>query len=125
MSSFHYGDVIWLDFDPSTGHEQTKRRPAVVVSNDAYNRYNNLVMIIPITSQREFPLHIDIGEVPCEDDANTPIHGWAEVEQLKSLDLQARRAQVVASLGEKPLSAVTDLVLGCLMRPTMTIRKIA
>lgn len=34
----HYGDVLMVDLDPSKGHEQRKRRPVVVVSNDAFNR---------------------------------------------------------------------------------------
>jgi len=30
------GDIIWLDFDPQTGHEQRGRRPALVVSNESF-----------------------------------------------------------------------------------------
>ena len=31
------GDIIFLEFDPQTGHEQTGTRPALVVSNNTYN----------------------------------------------------------------------------------------
>lgn len=35
MKDYRYGDVVWVNLDPSAGHEQGKRRPVVVVSNDA------------------------------------------------------------------------------------------
>lgn len=44
------GDVWWVDFDPSIGGKIRKRRPAVIVSNDASNRSINRLQVIPITS---------------------------------------------------------------------------
>lgn len=41
----HYGDVLMVDLDPSKGHEQRKRRPVVVVSNDAFNRNCTLAVV--------------------------------------------------------------------------------
>lgn len=90
MRRHHYGDVVWADLDPAAGHEQNKRRPLIVVSNDEYNRYNNLVMTVPITSNHEYPLHINVGLIPTEDGGE--VYGWAEIEQAKSLDLDARNA---------------------------------
>ena len=43
------GDVVWLDFDPSEGHEIRKRCPAVVLSSNAYNRATGFVIVAPIT----------------------------------------------------------------------------
>ncbi len=45
------GDVWWVNFDPSIGGEIRKQRPAVIVSNDAANRFLNRVQVIPITSR--------------------------------------------------------------------------
>ena len=44
------GEVWWVNFDPSVGGEIRKKRPAVIVSNDASNRFLNHVQIIPLTS---------------------------------------------------------------------------
>ena len=44
------GEVWWVEFDPAIGSEITKRRPAIIISNDSANRNLPRVMVIPLTS---------------------------------------------------------------------------
>lgn len=118
---YRYGDVVWADLDPSAGHEQNKRRPLIVVSNDKFNAHCSLTMTVPITSSDTgYPLHLSVGVVPSEDGV-PQIRGFAQIEQLKSLDLESRHAVKVGSIDAKGMDAILSMVMSCLITPDMSI----
>lgn len=78
------GDVVWLDFDPHSGHEQAGHRPALVISPATYNGRTGLMLCCPLTSQvKGYPFEVAIsGARP----------SVALADQIKSMDWQARNA---------------------------------
>ena len=77
------GDVVWINFDPQVGREQAKRRPALVLTDESYNRASGLVVVCALTSRRKgypFELPITVGK----------IEGAVLVDHIKSFDWQGR-----------------------------------
>ena len=53
------GDLIWLEFDPQAGREQAGRRPAVVLTPEAYNKKTSLLICCPLTTQiKGYPFEV-------------------------------------------------------------------
>lgn len=93
------GDIVFLDFDPQLGREQAKRRPALVITEQRYNRASGLAVVCPLTSKRKpypFALPTTIGSV----------EGAILVDQLKSLDWSARHAEFHSTIEPGMLAKV-------------------
>ena len=95
------GDLVWLEFDPPSGHEQAGRRPALVVSHTAYNRKVGLALFCPITSQEKgYPFEVALP-------AGLAVRGVVLSDQVKSLDWRARRAALIGRAPAAVLAQVT------------------
>ena len=102
------GDLVWLDFDPQAGREQGKRRPALVLTDQAYNRASGLVVVCPLTSRRKpypFSLPISVDKV----------EGAVLVDHLKSMDWRARKASF-HSKADPALVSKVRAYIGVLLR---------
>jgi mRNA interferase MazF len=100
------GDIIWLDFDPQTGHEQRGRRPAVVVSNESFNRFSKMAIVCPIThTDKNHPFHVRLNH-------STHIQGVILCDQVRTLDIYARNFEMIESLPDTIMQEVTDIISG-------------
>lgn len=102
------GDFITVTFDPQSGHEQKGRRPALVVSNDLFNKHTGLVIVCPITNtDRKFPFHIAIDNVP-------NVKGFIMAEQVKSIDHQSRKAKRIGRASNELITEVLAVLDVCI-----------
>ena len=94
------GDVIWLSFDPQSGHEQAGRRPALVLSPESYNGKVGLALLCPITSHAKgYPFEVPLA-------AGAAVKGAALADQVKSLDWRARKAEFAGTIPAATMSKV-------------------
>lgn len=78
------GDLIWTDFDPAKGREQSGRRPALVVSPAEFTENTGFAIVCPITSRiREFPTSVVLPP-------SLPIQGEILLSHIRSIDIGAR-----------------------------------
>jgi len=102
------GDFVALSFDPQTGHEQRGRRPALVVSNDLFNKHTGLCIACPITNaRRDYPFHVSLPD-GCE------VTGVVMVEQIESIDFRARKAKRIGPAPEAVLQEALSLLDACI-----------
>lgn len=83
------GDIVWLDFDPQAGREQSGHRPAIVLSPKLYNQKTGLMVCCPLTSRiKGYPFEVLV-----------VIEGQSSVvlaDQVKNLDWQHRHVSLKA-----------------------------
>ena len=106
MVRLRQGDIIKLNFNPQSGHEQAGYRPALVVSNDIFHQKTNLVIVCPISNTlNDFPLHVKL-------DSRTTTTGSILCQHFKSLDVVSRSYVFVEHLPDDILQEVFDIIYG-------------
>jgi mRNA interferase MazF len=99
------GDIIWVDLNPTVGHEQAGRRPALVLSPSSYNEKTSLLLACAMTNQAKgYPF-----EVPM------PNGGVVLADQVKCLDWRFRNARAKDRASEEVVELVRAL-LGALLQ---------
>ena len=78
------GDLIWTDFAPTMGREQSGRRPALVVSGRLMTERSGLAIVCPITSRvRNYPTGVVLPE-------GLVVAGEILLSHIRSIDIVAR-----------------------------------
>jgi mRNA interferase MazF len=99
----HAGDIIWLDLDPRTGHEQSGHRPCLVLSDKLYTERTGLAVVCPITSKvKGLPFEVHLGGTKTAG-AVLPIH-------VRSVDVHARHARLIERAPQPVLALTRDCV---------------
>lgn len=94
------GDLIWTDFDPRIGREQSGRRPALVISPRSFWRASRFAIVCPITSRvRPFGTSVVLPD-------GLPIEGEILTGHLRSIDTMARP---MVFAGVVPFEVLQDL----------------
>ena len=102
------GDYVAATFDPQSGHEQKGRRPALVISNDLFNRHTGLAIVCPITNtRRDYPFHVSIT-------GTGSVTGVVMVDQVKSIDFRARKVKKIGRAAPALLDEVLSLLDACI-----------
>jgi mRNA interferase MazF len=92
------GDIVWINFDPQSGHEQAGHRPAVVLSPAFYNEKTSLILCCPMTTKiKNYPFEVMVAG---------PSPSVVLADQLKSLDWRARGARRKGTVSPAELADV-------------------
>ena len=104
------GDVVWLEFDPQTGHEQAGHRPALVISPANYNGKSALMVCCPMSTKvKGHPFEV-----------LTEVHGIECAvlsDQVKSLNWKIRRAKKKATVSTDVMLHVRAKIKALLQIP--------
>ena len=102
------GEVREVDFEPARGSEASKRRPAVIVSNDGANttasRLNRgVITVVPVTSNvtRVHPFQVFLPASEC----GLRLDSKAQAEQVRSVTIE----RIGRRLGQLPSALMSEL----------------
>ena len=95
------GDIVWLEFNPQIGHEQSGFRPALIISAEIYNRKTGLCLAMPITSKiKGYPFEVGL--------KTKKVDGVILSDQIKSLDFKLRQIKFCDKIDDKTFEIVLN-----------------
>ena len=102
MAGILRGDVIWANLNPTIGHEQSGRRPVLILSSDVFNDRSGTVIAVAITSQEPragFPLTLSL------ETEELPKRSWVKISQIRTLSVQ-RMGERITRISPENLARV-------------------
>ena len=93
------GDLVYINFNPQSGHEQAGHRPGIVLSPKTFNEVTGFAAVCPITNTvRGWGYEVQLPD-------GLAFQGVILTDQVKSLDWKARNLQIK---GQAPEDMVED-----------------
>jgi mRNA-degrading endonuclease toxin of MazEF toxin-antitoxin module len=97
------GDIVSLNFNPSSGKEIYKRRLAIVISRRLFNQHTGFAIVAPITSTiRNMDMEVILT-------SSLKTRGAILVHQIKSLDFQERKIKLIEKAPKSIIEQVTKI----------------
>jgi mRNA interferase MazF len=94
------GDLVWINFNPQSGHEQAGRHPALVLSPSSYNSKVGLVILCPITSKKKgYPFEVSLP-------SKISVSGVVLSDQVKNMDWRSRSIELICKLDDQSVEEV-------------------
>jgi mRNA interferase MazF len=94
--------IVLVNLDPTIGSERKKTRPCVVISPDEINKYLQIIVIAPMTSNsKTYPTRVEV--------KHNKTKGWVVLDQIRTID-RKRIVKVFAFLTDKEISKVKTII---------------
>ena len=106
MARILRGAVHWADLNPTRGHEQSGRRPVLILSADVFNERSGTVIAVALTTQPQragFPLTLELGS------AQLPKPSWIKISQIRTLSVQRIGRKLGAASPEEVARVIEGL----------------
>jgi mRNA interferase MazF len=102
------GEIYLADLSPTVGSEINKRRPVLVVSNDANNRAASTLTVLPITSNlsRVYPFEIALGQ----KESGLPKASKAQAQQIRTIAKERVIGKAVGRLDAAKMEHVGEAI---------------
>jgi mRNA interferase MazF len=100
------GEIYYADLSPTVGTEINKRRPVLIVSNDANNRAANTVTVLPVTSNVSRIYPFEIALPPGESGLSKP--SKAQAQQIRTISKERIRGETVGRAGSAAMRKAAD-----------------
>lgn len=100
------GEIYFVDLSPTSGREQTGRRPVLVVSNDTLNTHPLVVTIVPGTRGSHIPADYPGNVRIAEGESNLPQETVFMTFQIRAIDPSRFSSQAVGRLSEQRMTEI-------------------
>ena len=98
------GEIWLVSLDPIAGHEQSGKRPVLIVSKASFNKFTRLPVVVPVTSGGNFARAA--GFTVSLDGAGTKTTGVIRCDQPRTIDMGARNGKRLERIPEAVVNEV-------------------
>ena len=97
-------DIVFIDFSPIKGHEQSGVRPALVISSQLFNQFTKMALLCPITNNiKEFPTHYELK-------SSKKVTGAVLCENIRSIDYNKRNVKYIDQISQDEYDEILELI---------------